>query len=467
MQNILNKSQEKNIKSEYFLNSGLIFLCLFLVIAMGTKGIYLALAGIIGLIICPFIYNKSNFFLLFALLVYPFTGFLTLENKFASTGIFYIIAFPSAIWLINKYFNKISRENKYLWAMAIYLTIVLLNLLRPEREIIEFVKDFGQIFYAIFTVLATYHFIKSDSENHAKLNKYLGYLMNTVAFISLGQFITKIGGITIEGYYRVRGIFTNPNEYAFILSVFICFAFFMYLNNDSKKHKAYWLTAIGLNLIALILTFSKTSIINTVVGLSFLGMFLPAKRKFQMLIGFVCTSSVLLTFMSFSNILPSLTARFTDMRSFEFRQMIYRYLTGSIEQGEIFFGHGIDASRNLLEKLMHFGVTNAPHDVFLEKLYNFGLAGIIPFALIFILLIFKGIEIFRQNASSSIKNKIAGAAIISIGFIAIIQNCVSNAFYSRPGSFIFWAMVTTIIYFSEYCKKPDFPIENHREYIHL
>ncbi|MCK7516051.1 MAG: hypothetical protein MZV70_76820 [Desulfobacterales bacterium] len=57
---------------------------------------------------------------------------------------------------------------------------------------------------------------------------------------------------------------------------------YMFLLN-ANKNKAYWIATIGLNLIALSGTFSKTSIANTAFVFIAMSLFLPLKRKVQLL----------------------------------------------------------------------------------------------------------------------------------------------------------------------------------------
>ena len=105
MQYSSHQSQEEKIKTGYFLTAALIFLSFISVFILGIKGLLLAVAGLSGLIIMPFIYNKPNFFLLFALLIYPFFGIFPLDDKFVITGLLYLMSLPCALTLIWKYQN--------------------------------------------------------------------------------------------------------------------------------------------------------------------------------------------------------------------------------------------------------------------------------------------------------------------------------------------------------------------------
>ena len=246
-----------------------------------------------------------------------------------------------------------------------------------------------------------------------------------------------------EGFYRVRGTFTNFNEYGYIISLFICFALYVLLT--TKKHRFYWTFTIVLNIIALAATFSKTSIINTALIFLIMGTFLPWKRKLQLFAASSVMSALLAGFLLYTGTYQALVLRFMDTASLEWRFAMWRNLYNLILQGNILLGQGLNASRHFLEAITPIGDSNAPHNIYLETAYNLGLVGLIPFVLIFILLLSQGIAIWADKGIPENQNKIIGTAIIVITVITMIQNFVSNAFYDRATNVMFWVILTLLV----------------------
>ncbi|OGI04071.1 MAG: hypothetical protein A2104_00130 [Candidatus Melainabacteria bacterium GWF2_32_7] len=324
-----------------------------------------------------------------------------------------------------------------------YVAVILLNYFRPDTSVVELAKTFGLIFFAIFSILAVHNYIERDQENIHKLTRYLSYLFNAIAVIAIGQYATGIGGMVNEGFYRVRGTFYNFNEYGYALSLFVCFALYVLLT--SKKHKFYWICTIILNIIALAATFSKTSIINTALIFMIMGLFLPWKRKIQLFVASSVMSTLLAVFLIYTGTLNALILRFMDTASLEWRFAMWRNLYNLILQGNILLGQGINASKHFLDNIVPLGESNAPHNVYLETAYNFGLIGLIPFIMIFIFLLFQGISIFMDKGIPENHNRIIGTSIIVITVITMIQNFVSNAYYDRAANVIFWVILTLLV----------------------
>jgi O-antigen ligase len=442
MQNIYIDKKEEKLQIGYLLTAGLIFFSLFAIFLLGIKGVYLAIAALTGLILVPIVYNKTNFFLFLSLFIYPLSRIFSTDDKFIATGALYLLSFPCVVALISKKFGENARTHSFLWGLILYAGVIALNFFRTDVALIEPAKDIARTFYAVFIVLAVQDYISSSPEKLEKLSKYLSYFMNFMAGLSVLQYITRIGGINIEGYYRVRGLFPNSNDYGFILAIFITFAFCNFLNAAKNKEKTYWGITLALNLIILILTFSKTSIINTALALIVMGVFLPSRAKAKLFATIAVSAPLLWAFLSGTGLITSLIGRFSDTRSLMWREELWRNLFNAFMQGNIWFGQGANASRDLFQYILPVNTSIAPHNVYLEQLYNFGIIGIIPFILIFAMIILKGV---KGLLNKDISDKITGISIISIALITLIQNYVSNAFYDRAGNIIYWAIIALLI----------------------
>lgn len=452
MQNISRINQSKKLPYSYLFAIALIVLAGFSVALLGVKGLIFSILAISALVLTPYLYNKPEIFLFFSLFIYPLTRFFALEEKFIITGSMYILSLPCALWVMSKYFGSVSKKSFYLWAMMLYIGIILLNVLRPGTAIIELAKEFGRTYYAVFIILSIYNYVQHKPENLRKLSLYFSYIINFIAVVALIQYITRIGGWQVGGFYRIKGTFYGFNEYAYVISLFICFALYFLINSETFRQRLYWTASVGLNLVVLMGTFSKTSMINTGIIFLIMTMFLPAKRRLQIFSGIVISGILLTGFLIATGSINSLILRFMDTKSLEWRFEMWRTLYNMILQGNVWLGQGFNASRNFLDLVISRGDSNAPHNIYLETTYNFGIIGIIPFILIFIFILFQGISIFRDKNVTNNQNKIIGVSVIVISLITMIQNFVSNAFYDRAANIIFWVILTLFVCWYNYYK---------------
>jgi len=430
----------------------LFLVCITAIALFKSIGIIFACLILLGVIVVPLYYNKPHIFLLFSVLIYPFTRILPLGDKFIITGALYTLSMPCAIWVFFTYFKRISKSSVYLWAMLMYIVVILFNIFRPQTELIGLAKEFGRTFYAIFIILSVYNYVEQSPLNLKKLCNRISYVMNIIALVGIGQYITRIGGMNQDGIYRVIGTFTGFNDYAFVLSFFICFSLYFLLNAGTTKARVYWTATLALNLIALTGTVSKTSMINTALIFVIMSMFLSWKRKLQLLAIGLVIGSVLLDFLIVTGAYSSLITRFGDTTSLTWRMEIWRTLYNMILQGNVWLGEGVNASRNFLQLLVVPGESYAPHNVYLETAYNFGLLGLIPFVLMFVFALFQGAYIFLDRGIENNQNRIIGISVIIIAIIAMIQNYVSNAYYDRAGNLLYWVIMTLMICWYNYYK---------------
>lgn len=444
MENIMVFSNEKT-RLRYFLVAGYAILSFLALALLGVKGLIVSIAGLTGLIVTPFIYDKPNWILFAALFLYPLTRLLSVDDKIIITGGLYLVAFPSTIWLLSKYLKNVAKISPQVWALIAYSIIVLLNVFRPDQALMDVVKEFGRSYFALFIIFSIYHYVKSNAENLDKISKYLSYLFNFIALTGIWQFITKQGGFTIEGVYRIRGTFFNFNDYGYALSIFIAFALFMYLFTVKPKEKTYWIFTVGLNLIVLMATFSKTSYLNVGLAFLFMSLFLNWRTRLQIFAGSLILGVILMAFLTFSGAMENILLRFSDNSSLNWRFEMWRNLYNLIQQGNIYIGNGAEAARNYLMLIMPAENSYAPHNVYLETWYNFGLVGLVVFAFTLLLTAFKGLWILLSKHASAIQNRLIGTAICLVVAITLIQSSVGNAFYDRSCNIFFWAIITILV----------------------
>jgi len=447
----MNSAYSVDNKEFININNGLIFTAGLAVIfaaaiyKFGLIGLLGSIALALGTVLVPYIYNKPQIFLIFSLFIFPFTRLFSLEDKFVITATLYTASIPCFIWLYKKHFSKITVNSAYMFWLIAYTVIIFLNIFRIDSGLIEVAKEFGRTYFALFICFSVYDLISNSTDRFNKMVKAMGYMFNAVALIAIAQYATKTGSFVVEGLFRSRGVFFNFNEYAYVISIFTCFAMYFLLSSKTHKNRIFWGATILLNLVALLTTLSKTSLFTTMLVLVVMSAFISLRQKIWLFSTYAVLGGLLSAYIMLSGMADVLIQRFGNTTSLEWRFEMWRNLQNMILQGNWLLGEGANASRKFLLMVVPFGETAAPHNIYLETTYNYGLIAAIPFVLIFLALIHKGITMFSSKHSANNQHKIIGIGIITITVITLIQNFVSNAFYDRAVNVIFWAIITILI----------------------
>ena len=136
--------------------------------------------------------------------------------------------------------------------------------------------------------------------------------------------------------------------------------------------------------------------INVALVFLIMSIFLSLKRKLQLLATAAITGIIALTFAVTTGTLSSIAQRFVSSKSLDWRFGMWRTLYHLILQRNYIIGEGANASRIFLQHIMG-AESYAPHNVYLETTYNYGIIGLIPLLLIFAFLLIQGISICKYR----------------------------------------------------------------------
>lgn len=172
---------------------------------------------------------------------------------------------------------------------------------------------------------------------------------------------------------RSEATFFNPNYYAMMLEFFLTCIIYRFVETKNCKHKFGYLVIGLLNIIAVIMTGSRTPFLVIPVVM-FIFLYISGYKK--QAVGGVGAITILLVIAAFSGYLP----RFDNVEwALNDRMLIWKHALTGIRD-HLWFGQGFLAYPNLSR---YYGFTFKPHShsLYLELLLSFGIIGCSLFAM--------------------------------------------------------------------------------------
>lgn len=360
----------------YLIGVILAALALIILFRFGMPGIFALSALIIMIVALPLLMDRYSFYLFLWLLISPafdnMRGLLIAGTNpvvFIMTG----ITLPFAIILVFRAFKTVIRQVPFIVYLGLFNLVLFLNLLRPNLEsgaLLECIR----LFIEIFIIFCGYQEIKSRRAKRlfSMVNGFI-ILNSLVAFF---QRITGVGMIVVEGLPRVGGLVGHPNCLAFVNVLYIPFAIYQVVNVKNSNEKKRWLAGVVICAIALLMTLCKNVILTFLLQAGILFLFLPVKIKIRVLatvgIGFL----IFLTGNAVFNwhFTEHLFNRANNNASLIWRFKVWGYILSSVDQANIWVGHGVNATKGLIAMIDSRGSSYA-HNAYLQLLYDYGLTG--------------------------------------------------------------------------------------------
>jgi O-antigen ligase len=410
----------------------------------------LIFAGVVGILISflltPLLYKKHQFFLILWLLIVPFFDNFTpllIKNTSIITYIATFLSIPSAFVLFHNKFGEIKKNLPFIKYIALFFLLVFLNFFRPDtpsNAINEVVRNIVIIFL-IFTV---YFYSKSFNFSDLAMKKMFNWInifCVSNSLFAIFQRITGIGMKIIEGIPRSQGFLGHPNVTGFVVNIFFPVSVYMFLNAKSKREKIQWGVSILVNLLALLLTFTKICYLSLFMTLAVLFLYLSPKIKWRIFFSLTVISGLLLlvNWLVGLNMLESVIERINNTSSYSWRLKIWNYLSSEINISNILQGHGINSVVTFLVQL-----DRAPHahNMYLQLMYEYGMTGII-FILAFIS---PALAFFKKLKTEEMTKPLVIFPLIIIA-IVFINMYSDNSVMLRTPMFYFWTIITLF-----YCK---------------
>lgn len=208
----------------------------------------------------------------------------------------------------------------------------------------------------------------------------VGVLAGTLAahsVVGIAQFVGQFGGFDVnETIYRVAGIFGWSNTLGYLLAVVLPLVLCAAAGSTGRLR---WLCVVAsaLAALALLLTFSRAALVAVFGAVVAMGFVRAWSHGLESRYAMTGLAVVAVAVMSAAVLNADFTSRFVygdsanDLPTLNGRTRVWDLLLG---EEPTLFGHGLWASRELLDRLDVPG--RAPHNLYIESWYDFGVVGV-------------------------------------------------------------------------------------------
>lgn len=193
---------------------------------------------------------------------------------------------------------------------------------------------------------------------------------------------------------RYSSVFSNPNYYAFYISLVILFCIYNIVKSDNRRMQLAYAALIPINLIALDLTECRTTYIVLVIVCPVM-LFLSGKKKWGAIyLAALAAFAAATLFLGDSlHFLPRVDELAKDVAK---RFDIWGGAIGSILDAPV-FGRGYNTYVRIRDLYDAYGIAKHSHNLVLEVLMDFGLVGTAVLLGYFSINVSKIIRLHRQN----------------------------------------------------------------------
>lgn len=205
--------------------------------------------------------------------------------------------------------------------------------------------------------------------------------------------IQKCLGMTWVWGARYSSVFSNPNYYAFYISLVVLFCLYNISKCRHWQSKLFYLLLIPLNLVALYLTECRTTFVVLLLSVPVLLAFFHRKRWLVLyLVLLAAGCGVLIAFRDKVPLLPRVDEIGMD---FVKRMDIWRGAIQSIGDAPL-FGRGYNSYARIHTQYGTFSADHS-HNLILELCMDFGLVGAVVLFSYFFINVRKIIRLHQQN----------------------------------------------------------------------
>lgn len=347
----------------------------------------------------------------------------------------------------------------------IYLVIGLVVLLLTKKDNIKIPKMY-LVLVLIYLTLCSFTFVTTNEINRTliRMIQYSEYLLFTVLiftnidslkvlkkmlilYIAVSTILSIIGILyTIQNGYNGGLYILGFHKNALGLVVGYAIPIIMGLSMLDKTNKVYLILLI-LNIITLLLTFSRSSMIAAIVSSIMVYLFIGKGKHIIKIAAVILLLSIILLQIVPDNTL-NLFFDFSEKSSAYSRVIIFNDAMEKIKDNLI-FGTGI-GSYFISLPFINFKQDD-PNNVFLLNLLELGIVGLIVFILILIYIYiyaFNNMRLFKNNKSLLVLNSI----FIST-FTARLVHVQFDVMWVRGNSLFMFSMVGMLFALREIYKK--------------
>jgi len=450
--------------------------------------LFLISASTLYLYYLNFMVNRPTLLLYQALICSPLVVYFsrTMPGLVSETLIVIAYMVIPTICLVKNNFKLLYKHVPFFKYFTAHMIIVVLYFIFYQREVYDYTRPgqmgllpigykyfYDQITMYLITILAGSAYLLVPNKK-----KFLSTVSRIVSFNLI--YMSIIGMVTcllgLKEFYmqdhlvrRAQSLLSHPNEFAEYLSISLFFLIAMFLfrlrSSEFKIGKGdtiFQISAAIIGFIALILTFSKTILLSTIISLTvFSLLMILAFRKqlvkyfyYFLIIPIIVLASIFgFQAITHQDLFSSLQDRVSQNESMEWRLRVNDFLTSDINPETIWFGYGLSAANEKMSTFETPWIDKVNHDnkivqvvkvhnAFLKQIYDFGLLGIIIFIGLG-LTFFKNIQTFFKY---SLKYNICILDVMISAFILFYLIACSNETIFENGAYVppFWLLITIL-----------------------
>ncbi len=323
--------------------------------------------------------NVSDGFLILTLLFPLGLAIATLQGIGFEINIFYFVALAimaAAIYLDSLLKVRQNRQEFFVRILLIVVVIFCLALITQVRYTMP----------VVFFVVLLIFFCLPITDYAAVNKKRILAFCALYLFISL-TFLVHPSSFGDDG--RFDGFTGSSTTYSIYITVFVILA----LAQDISVRLKVLAYLIGLFLVYITLTRLNLAFYLVVPFLYYFSK-RGSKLKIVLLFGFMLILNAAYPIYDFviKKHPEVIEFRYSSGRdaSFNLRYSLNNTIARALKESsttEIFFGHGVEASRLLIKR--RFGLDLLPHNDFIRILYDFGILGVFLFFVVFMIVAMK------------------------------------------------------------------------------
>ncbi len=384
-----------------------------------------------------------------------------------------ILVFPASLLLIKNFKYLYNKYNYFKYLVAFFVIYLLFfifynyNFVEPGVAITSNTSisqgKLNDYFYTFVGLTLVSCSFQKVSTLDGKFKLFQTFNLFLILFGLIHGLITLFGfplnqfTMVLEGFRRATGLYSHPNEYAKsqgLLLIYYIGLYYSYIKLNKPelfKYKILLIATVITNLLGFMLSMSKNSFASFGLALSIflaISLFDPKIRSkvltpVAIFVAFLTLILVGYQLYSGQDLLATLTDRFNDNRSLEWRYSVWGYLLANIDKNTVWFGHGLTSSNiELYRFLFNTSKQSSEQSIFVHNavisfLYDMGIWGMLVFSG-FIVAAYSGIKTYLRSHEPMM------LTIASLAIFIVVCSLVDECITFMDSSLLFWLLVTII-----------------------
>jgi O-antigen ligase len=356
---------------------------------------------------------------------------------------FYIFV-PLGVWFIKKIFirKEILFKGTGDYLFLIFYIICLFSIIITKINDFETLPWFKEttVFSGYLLYFPLRDYFKKTDDGLKKVLISFGILSFITALYNLYKYRSKVALAT--QFFQVWANRVGATEQIFMFCILIIISIIFLVK--SKKTQLLLLSSLGLFFISLVLSFTRSYLGFTFLGIFFIWFFFKKKEKIKLtywtlIFSVVSIGAMLLLFDNMAKfIFQAVVGRFFEMKGRDI-SIIQRFIETKAIIANIFqspiIGWGLGAKFRRYDLFYETHIlSDYAHNAFLYLWYKLGIIGLGSFLTVYFEKLYSVYKNFRKEPNQMIKNILLVFIFILISFLFI--SITSPQFYHKPSILI-------------------------------